>query len=511
MKNGIFCKIIFITVFSGCGFFIMPQNKPANNLIDFYNIDSCKEAEAVIVKVGNLQVTAKEFLYGYEFGPSFIKQKKNSKKRYLDYLINEKLLAQEGFKNGLESRDIYKKYYSAVKGDLVTDELYKNEILGKVSLSEDEISKGVNKKAISLVIKWLYTKTENDIVNCYTALQKGISFDSLFKKQLSDSVFADQRSMEIDRFNLGKKNPVLASMIDTIKPGVPSMPIHTGDGWYIIKLDNVWKSAITTETENNKNTYDVEAVLKREKADSISDIYVREAFRSIEPVIKKKALLIVRSYIGKTNLDSIKYIAWGLDEKLNRITDSLKALNITDYNSLPLVETKTGVITINSFLQWFQLRSENINLDESSLKAFSVSLENVIWRMLRDETMLKRAYALKLDKAPDVVEQSNWWKDKIMYAIVRDEIGNSIALKGELNLQNKQNETRTEEFTKKLLHKIIALKQKTKIEINEELLSRIIVSQENDAKAIEVYTSKTGGYFPRQAYPSIDLYWKTWE
>ena len=45
---------------------------------------------------------------------------------------------------------------------------------------------------------------------------------------------------------------MFAQIIDTLKPGVISNPIHTDDGWYIIKIDNIWKSLITNETEYEK-------------------------------------------------------------------------------------------------------------------------------------------------------------------------------------------------------------------------------------------------------------------
>ena len=67
------------------------------------------------------------------------------------------------------------------------------------------------------------------------------------------------------------------------------------------------------------------------------------------------------------------------------------------------------------------------------------------------------------------------------------------------------------EITKKMLHEVLALKQKYKIEINEKLLSKIYVEDKNDPKTIDLYIVKKGGIFPHPAYPSIDMLWQNWQ
>ncbi len=53
-------------------------------------------------------------------------------------------------------------------------------------------------------------------------------------------------------YDIYMKNPLLAGVIDTLHSGIIPPPIHTDDGWYIIKVDNVERSLITGEAGINK-------------------------------------------------------------------------------------------------------------------------------------------------------------------------------------------------------------------------------------------------------------------
>jgi hypothetical protein len=131
--------------------------------------------------------------------------------------------------------------------------------------------------------------------------------------------------------------------------------------------------------------------------------------------------------------------------------------------------------------------------------------------MVRDNSLTKIAFSKGYQNKKSVQEQLGWWKDKIVYAIVRDELIGS-ALLGNTNESFKfENKPLSDESNKKLLHKVLALKQKYKIKINKDILGEIKVENENDPKTIDVYAVKKGGVFPRPAFPSIDILWQNWQ
>jgi hypothetical protein len=140
-----------------------------------------------------------------------------------------------------------------------------------------------------------------------------------------------------------------------------------------------------------------------------------------------------------------------------------------------------------------------------------------------------------LQKSESVAKQAKWWEEKLVYRAAKLEIDDSIKLgdstlhtyyhEHEKDYPNDKGGIRTFEEVKddvsrdafayqetsRLLHKILKLKQKYAVKVNDETLKKLTVDVENYPKAIDVYTVKKGGIFPHTAFPSIDYDWQTWD
>jgi hypothetical protein len=100
--------------------------------------------------------------------------------------------------------------------------------------------------------------------------------------------------------------------------------------------------------------------------------------------------------------------------------------------------------------------------------------------------------------------------------MVREDIKNDLYLnKKEVTqtlLQPKSSDDdMTVEINKKLFRRLLGLKAKYKVTINESLLQRVVVQDENNPRAIDTYIAKKGGIFPHPVYPTIDTYWQAWQ
>ena len=229
----------------------------------------------------------------------FPKRKSNSKETHLKYLINEKLLALDGYDKKIIEQDYPKGVFNDIQSDLASEELFRQEILPKVDINENEIEKVIKKKLIEYEIRWLYSENQQSIEYYLKQLNNSIPFDSLFYTQLNDSVFADDRQMKSNLYNIYVKNPVFAQILDTLKAGSISSPIQTDDGWYIIKIDNILENLISSETEQQKLRYESIEALTKSKMAVLSDQYVSGLFADDNPIIKRDAFNILRSYLGK--------------------------------------------------------------------------------------------------------------------------------------------------------------------------------------------------------------------
>jgi hypothetical protein len=98
--------------------------------------------------------------------------------------------------------------------------------------------------------------------------------------------------------------------------------------------------------------------------------------------------------------------------------------------------------------------------------------------MVRDRLLAQKAFERGFNNAETVIKQTNWWRDKIISSMVKNEITNSVLLENkEVKTGNKNDSLKVsaeidEEFNEKLLRKILSLKKNHKIDINKKLLDQ---------------------------------------
>ncbi len=531
----VFKKLILLFALFAVSALPLLANQGDEALIISYDKLAGTEYDTLVVaKVGNITITAKEFLLSYEYGPAFIKKGKDSRRRYLDFVINEKLLALDAYARNLERADIVKETLAEIEGDLATDELYKEDVLSQVFVSEQEISSSLAREKEHVTLKWLYAPTFDDIHQYQKQLRAGLAFDSLFTHQLCDSVALEDRYMETTRFKLETKNATLSAIVDTLKVGVTSASIGTTDGWYIVKISDLWKNAVTVESEENKIRTNVNRALFKRKADVLSDRYVQQLMRDHDPVIKRRTFDLLRAYLGKRIFSPEKYLKWNLTKKLMAEFGPIDSVKIADHLDEPLVELTDDEILLRDFMIWYKTRQPNIRFSTKTPQSFFVSLERFIWRMVRDKLLVATAKKRNFQNREIVKVQKQWWQDKSVYSLAKSRLGQSIRLsekdvhnyyeKNKIHYRRGNGEEPSwkeikadvtkdayqDEFNKKLLHKILALRKKYKIEINQTVLGILPIDIENRPDAIDVYVAKKGGTFPRPAFPTIDYDWRTW-
>ena len=513
--------------------FVLAQQSreiPSNSLLD-----DPKFSSIILAKVGPWNVTAQEFMLSYEYGPAFTKRESDSKKHYLTYMIYEKLLALDGYDRGLQSSSMVKEVLNDVEADLATEELYKDDVLDSVRISDKEIERGVSGENIQLSLKWFFSPVQNDIFRDAKLLRNGASFDSLFAVRYPDSASVENRSMQTTRFKLEMKNGALAAAVESLTAGTVTPPIHAPDGWYLVKIADVWKNPIITESENSKLHEDVRRALLQHRSDSLSDECVHRMLLAQDPVIDKESFELLQAHLGRKFLSPEKYSAWEMEKKL-RSHARPPNLDSIDLERLDvLVTMKKAKYLFGDFLDWEKTRDPYIRLDTKSPRAYYASVEQLVWRMVRDRMLTAEAYRRGLQKRESVVKQTQWWEEKLVYRAAKLEIENSITQndstlqsyyaahakdypndKGDVRpFAEVKDDVRRDEFmyqsTSRMLHQILKLKQKYAVKVNDETLKNLYVDVENSPKAIDVYTVKKGGIFPHTAFPSIDYEWQTWD
>ena len=498
-----------------------------------FSSDELLNKSAVVARVGPLKITAEEFRLSYEFGPAFAKRASDARQRYLGYMINEKLLALDAAARRRQVIPLIEPALAEIEGDLATEELYKDDVQSKVKVSGVEIAAGIEQSKRHLTLQWIFALSQNEINSHAVMLRSGASFDSLYRLQGPDSLLAANRLLESSVFKIRMKNGEIGTVADTLKPGSSSEPLKGPDGWYILHVVDGSRDLITTQSDEGKLHNDVYRALLQQKSDSVSQDYVNALLTRHQPTIVPGTFDLLSSYLALKHLDPEEIREWELIGPKGSTRDSASLEAIEELAKETLVTLSGGSkIPLQDFLTWYRNRETLIKVRKSSKQAYLVSLQQMIWQMVRDRLLVQRARERNLQARESVRTQKKWWEEKLLYEAEKKLIVGSISFQDSMLLayfgENRRrymdargapatfSDARDDvlrdfyeyELTKRILHRINALKEKYPVAIDDGVLARIPV--EGDPTAVEVYTVKKGGTFPRPAFPVIDQMWRTW-
>jgi hypothetical protein len=450
-------------------------------------------------------------------------------------MIYEKLLALGARERGKQREKFVKANLGALEGDVATEELYRTDILSKVRVTDEELQQALERQRTRLNLRWLFAPDRAQIDSMQSALRRGISFTTLFDGQFSDvKLTRADRMMETTKFSLERRNKPFGNAIDSLLPRTPSQPIPAPDGWYIVQIDTLRRDVAVTESERNKLRYEARRALIQAKADSMSDRYVRNIMLGADPVIQRRTFDILRASLGAVVLKRDKFEAFGLADRFRQTHDSVDYTHPERYDKEVLVTLRRGKVTLGEFLNWYRLREMNITLRQNSPQAFFLSLEDLVWRMIRDNLLAERARKRGLYSGQSVKLQSKWWEEKMLYQIEKDSIMRTIGWTDSTlrkyydehprSFMGADGKTQPFERVKddvlrewyaleldtRVMRRISSLKSRYSTVVKDRVLQGLPVDTENSPRAIEVYAVKKGGTFPHPAFPTIDQFWKTW-
>jgi hypothetical protein len=502
------------------------EGGPERPLFDF---PGASPATEVIARVGPVSITAQQFLLNYEFGPAAVKRRERGREEYLECMISEKLLALDAHERGFARLPRVRETLAEVESDLATEELYRDDVLAHVAVGDSEIARGVRDDRTEVSLRWVFAPTRDALRPFEVLLGSGATFDSLLTLQARDSVPEDDRQMRSTLFRLHEKNAVLARVVRSLRPGSVSAPIEAPDGWYLVELQDRLTLPLLSETETAASVERVRKVFVRDRADSLSDRYLQTMMIDARPEIQFAPFLLVARFLAGTLLPPDGPASWGLAPVVS--ADSMRGAAAS---VLVQLRRDKGILSVKDFLRWYEGRSANLKSSRSSRDGYLQSIEQMIWRMVRDRLLAARAAERGLRMRPAVITQRRWWEEKLLFEAARDDIARTITtpdsvvrayyglhaqrysspVSGIRSFEEAHDAVRRDYFDEQmaggLYRRLSALRTKFAVEINRRAFDALPRGNDVGVRTIEVYAVKTGGIFPRQAFPVVDRQWSVW-
>jgi hypothetical protein len=462
-------------------------------IVNLYAGDNKESKKNVVAKVNNISIDVEEFRLNYEFGFPNLKvgktlnEKKNS---YLNFMINEKMLALEAEQIGLLNSDEFSESMKKIEKGILLQHFVNKEIKEKIDVTFEEASEYLNKSKVSVkLILWPETSFEDARIVKSLLDKNGLEKTVKIISSENPSLKINAEQFETDYLNAADLPDELAEQIKNLPVGVTSEPIKSGDIYYLVNIKDIRRSFITEKEYADKYPSIRKVLFSRKVQDRLS-FFVdsllapknirtdKDQFNSLLTLIRnwktenKEKSLSLENYI--------KQSVFASDSNINLLNPE----NI-------IVKFEQGSIRVSEFIDYlsFDLIPEEEILSEN----FPATLNQVIGISIRDYFLINYANENNYNLDNDVKVELNKWKNKLAY----DEY------KKYLQADKKLSPT---ELTSIVGIETERLRSKYHITIYDEVLNSIEISEtEKSSKGFyPVYLSGIN----RMAQPIVDGGWK---
>ncbi|MBK9096675.1 MAG: peptidyl-prolyl cis-trans isomerase [bacterium] len=318
--------------------------------------------------------------------------------------------------------------------------MYKTEVEPKIKISDKEFNIGMQQVTLELFVNIISTEDSAEIFNISDQLIKGADFDSVLSPRREKSL--QQTPLRIVFGSLDDQ--AVEDLLFGMKPGSISLPIKSGDGWFIFKLvSQNHNPAINLSNEHGRNI--VTKTLRDRKMKQVGGAYLDSLIggKSIEAEGKVflKIFNALYSVIKKEyphNLsDSLFKVV--LSEKY--IIQTINLINPSDINST-FIKFEDGTASSKDFL--YYLYYQKIELDNLSSEHLKKTLSASVKQFIEDEMLVREGIKRGLSDNRDVTNGVSMWRDHYMSKLMMESFYDSAkVIDDEINnyLDSNNNDT----------------------------------------------------------------------
>lgn len=375
--------------------------------------------ENALAVVGNRFITVDEFVRRMEMTPRPQVHQVNGhtgKRALLEMLIAEKLMALQAEEWGIAGRKEVQQQTEFIESQAVLRELYADDVLSKVRVSENEVRAAFQKMQKTLVIHFFHARKKDDAAAFRRLVTQTGSFAAALKSRYGKDLPQEKYTAQM---TWGDVDAALEETAYNLPLQEISPVIRTSRGFFVIEVVDIRETLLPTEKQLRRKRSAIEKILRRRKADAVSDEYVREFMQGKDLKIKGRLFALLteelekrlRSAPDSAGLASIapqETPAQGTGQPLHRLRDE------------PLVTFNGGHFTLGEILQGLRLRDPEV--DRRSSRHIRASLRRHIFDLARDLLLAREAYRRKLQNRPPVRAEVREWQDYFCYHFMADSL-----------------------------------------------------------------------------------------
>ncbi len=383
--------------------------------------------DVVVASVGDHVITVRDFRRNYEFGLPHLKKGPNRKRSYLDFMLKEMVLAQQGYKLNLDKSERVQKLERELEDELLVEALFENEVKDKIEIPDKEIREAITKSKVQWKMRfWFEPNIDYAERVCQAMREHGYAkvVEDLLRS--NPEVKFKPEQFESKYLTWLEVEPALLEIIKELPMGDISDPVEMNGGYFIFQILDIRREPLSE--------YDYQ-----EKAESYRQILF---YRKL----KEKASQYISDFMTPKNVvtkgDVFRKLSNALAKwqarKENDREDFLQSILSAEKSDGPLYELKTslnhplvtfqgGYWTVREFLERFDPKS--LKIDKENWQAnLRSALNQDIAIKVRNDFMVREARRKNLHKSSRVLLELQMWRDKWVYEETRRYYTNDLKI-----------------------------------------------------------------------------------
>ena len=376
--------------------------------------------DPLVGRAGSQFITEREFLERFELTPGLYRhrpsQLEGEKLKTLYSIIAEKLLSQEALERHLDRDSVFQGALLEVTRLIARDELYRQEIRRKVTISSRELDEGMKQARTEVRLRFLFSPDSATAVFLRRQIKNSLDFDRL----LPDS------SMQVLRDTAtivwGDADTAIQRTAYRLKAGEVSRPIKAGEGWYILRVTTVSPNPAYADLSPLALRERVSAVIRMRKERSREVEFLREFLKTrvafSPPSLYRRFADSVATIFRQHYVRPSTSLSPAMAAELRRRCSSF----LTD----TLIVAGTVAWSVDQAIDRLLLRGFTVSGD--TVRGVAQRLYDVFQEIIHQELLAEEALGRGLDRVPEVQKRIEPWRDHYLSGIVRRKLNSTLSV-----------------------------------------------------------------------------------
>jgi parvulin-like peptidyl-prolyl isomerase len=375
-------------------------------------------SEPAIARAGNVFISEREFLERFELTPGLYRHRKpqleQEKLTLLYSMVAEKLLAQEALARNRDTAAIYTGALSDITRLLVRDELYRQEVRSRVTVSTGEIKDGITRVRKQLYVEYLYFPEQTDAWFVRAQMETGKDFD----RYTMDSTLHALRDTATVIW--GDADTTIEQAAYRLTTDGLSPVVAAGDGFYILRLRTASPNTFYTDMPPVTLRERVVTRIRMRKEQVREDAFVRELLRNKKafspPNLFKRFAAVVDSVFRSAYTPP--------STALSPAMGGAVLVRLADARQETLIVAGSRAWTVGETVERLVTKGFAVNGD--SVRGVAARLYSVFWEWSRHELLAEEGFSRGLDRSPTVEQRLSPWRDHYLAGMAQQQIRENV-------------------------------------------------------------------------------------